>query len=284
MTGRRPVANPKGGRRPLALVTGARRGLGRAIAVALAGRGFDLALNDLEHGEDLDLTANQVEAGGGKAALLPGDIADLSSHKKLIAEAAAAGPLSCLVNNAGVSVLERGDLLDVGVESFDRCLNVNTRATFFLTQTFANYLLKDGQSATAKVEAGGPSAMAGGPPASVPSVVIVSSANATGVSINRGEYCVSKAAASMVAKLFAVRLADAGIGVYEIRPGIIATEMTAPSKARYDKFFADGRCPISRWGQPDEVGRAVAACASGDLPYTVGQPILIDGGLTLTNY
>lgn len=261
------------GRRPLALVTGARRGLGRAIAVALAARGFDLALNDLETGADLDETGRQVEGEGGKAVLLPGDIADLDIHQQLIAEAAASGPLNCLVNNAGVSVLERGDLLDASVESFDRCLTVNARATFFLTQAFAKHLLQSETNTTAKVEAGGP-----------PAIVIVSSSNATAVSINRGEYCVSKAAASMIAKLFAVRLAGAGIGVYEIRPGIIATEMTAPSKERYDQFFAEGRCPMPRWGQPEEVGRAVAACASGDLPYTVGQPILIDGGLTLPNF
>lgn len=264
------------GRRPLALVTGARRGLGRAIAVALAARGFDLALNDLEAGGDLDETGRRVEGEGGKAVLLPGDIANLDIHEQLVAEAAASGPLNCLVNNAGVSVLERGDLLDATVESFDRCLTVNTRATFFLTQTFAKHLLQPGPNTTAKVEAEAES-----PPASV---IVVSSSNATAVSINRGEYCVSKAAASMIAKLFAVRLAGAGIGVYEIRPGIIATEMTAPSQERYDQFFAEGRCPMPRWGQPEEVGRAVAACASGDLPYTVGQPILIDGGLTLPNF
>lgn len=258
--------------RPLALVTGARRGLGRAIALALAGRGFDLVLNDLEASEDLDETAHRVAAEGAKALKLPADIADLDSHGRLIEEAAAFGPLTCLANNAGVSVLSRGDLLDASVESFDRCIDVNTRATFFLTQAFARHLLtlrsKD------HVEAGGPAA----------SIVIVSSANATAVSVNRSEYCVSKAAASMVAKLFAVRLAGEGIGVYEIRPGIIATEMTAPSKARYDAFFEDGRCPMPRWGEPAEVGRAVAACAAGDLPYTVGQPILIDGGLTLPNF
>ena len=267
MTGRR-------GQRPLALVTGARRGLGRAIAVALAARGFDLALNDLEAGEDLEETARRVEGEGGKSVLLPADIADLASHKKIVAEAAASGPLTCLVNNAGVSVLERGDLLDASVESFDRCLTVNTRATFFLTQTFARHLLQSGANADTNIREGDLR----------PSVIVVSSANAVGVSINRGEYCVSKAGASMVAKLFAVRLAGEGIGVYEVRPGIIATEMTAPSKARYDAFFAEGRCPLPRWGQPEEVGRAVAACASGDLPYTVGQPILIDGGLTLANF
>ena len=261
-----------GGQRPLALVTGARRGLGRAIALALAGHGFDLALNDLEAGEDLEETVRLVEAEGARAITLPADLADLDTHAGLIEKATGFGPLTCLVANAGVSVLVRGDLLDVGVESFDRCMSINTRATFFLCQSFAKHLLSP--KGKEQVKAGGPAA----------SVVVVSSANATGVSINRGEYCVSKAATSMVAKLFAVRLAGEGIGVYEIRPGIIATEMTEPSKARYDAFFDDGRCPMPRWGQPEEVGRAVAACAAGDLSYTVGQPILIDGGLTLPNF
>lgn len=268
----RPVVER--GRRPLALVTGARRGLGRAIAVALAGRGFDLALNDLEASDDLDTTARLVGAEEINATILPADIADLATHEALINEAAAHGPLTCLVNNAGVSVLARGDLLDAGVNSFDHCLNVNARATFFLTQTFAKHLLKPETNTTAKVAAGGPPA----------SIVVVSSANATAVSVNRGEYCVSKAAASMVAKLFAVRLAGEGIGVYEIRPGIIRTQMTEPSTERYDRFFTEGRCPLPRWGEPSEVGHAVAACAAGDLPYTVGQPILIDGGLTLPNF
>jgi len=260
------------GQRPLALVTGARRGLGRAIALALAGRGFDLALNDREACDDLRETGRLVEAEGAHVILLPADIGDLESHDRLIGEAAAFGELTCLVNNAGVSVLSRGDLLEADIESFDRCITVNTRATFFLTQAFAKQWLAARRTNTA--QAGSPAA----------AIVIVSSANATAVSINRGAYCVSKAAASMVAKLFAVRLAAEGIGVYEIRPGIIATEMTAPSKARYDAFFDEGRCPLPRWGQPAEVGRAVAACAAGDLPYTVGQPILIDGGLTLPHF
>jgi len=260
-----------GGQRPLALVTGARRGLGRAIALALARRGFDLALNDLEASDDLDETARLVEDEGAETILLPADIAHLESHDRLIDEAAAAGALTCLVNNAGVSVFSRGDLLEADVDSFDHCLAINARAPFFLCQAFAKHLL---------TSCAGEGFQTGKPPA----MVIISSANATAVSVNRGEYCVSKAAASMVAKLFAVRLAGEGIGVYEIRPGIIATEMTAPSKARYDAFFDDGRCPMPRWGEPAEVGRAVAACAAGDLPYTVGQPILIDGGLTMPNF
>jgi NAD(P)-dependent dehydrogenase (short-subunit alcohol dehydrogenase family) len=252
--------------RPVALVTGARRGIGRAIAVALAGRGFDLVLNDLAPSEEIAETAREVATAGATATLAFADIGDLQQHAGLLDAAWAAGPVACLVNNAGVSVAVRGDLLDVGVDSYDRCQDVNTRGTFFLTQAFARRMLVSPD------------------PGAHRSIVIVSSSNAEAVAVQRGEYCVSKAALAMVAKLFAVRLAADGIGVYEIRPGIIATEMTAPSKERYDAFFAAGRNPVPRWGRPEEVGRCVAACAAGDLPYTAGQVIKVDGGLTIPHF
>lgn len=252
--------------RPVAIVTGARRGLGRAIAVALAGRGFDLVLNDLAASEDLELTAREVRAAGAAATLAFADIGDLAQHTGLLDAAWAAGPVACLVNNAGVSVAVRGDLLEVAVDSYDRCQDINTRGTFFLTQAFARRML------------------ASPDPGAHRSIVIVSSSNAEAVAVQRGEYCVSKAALGMVAKLFAVRLACEGIAVYEIRPGIIATEMTAPSKERYDVLFAAGRNPIPRWGRPEEVARCVSACAAGELPYTAGQVIKVDGGLTIPHF
>ncbi len=250
--------------RPVALVTGAGRGIGRACAVALAGHGFDVVVNERSAAEDTADTVAAVTAAGGRAALALGDIADLAAHEALLDAAGAAfGRLDCLVNNAGVSVLARGDLLDVTPESFDRCIAVNTRGSFFLTQAFARRLL------------------AAPPPAWHRAIVFITSANVEVVSINRGEYCVSKAAAGMIAKLFAVRLAAAGIGVYEVRPGVIRTEMTAPSKERYDRFFAAGGAPLPRWGEAAEVGACVAALATGALPYTVGQAVLVDGGLAL---
>lgn len=252
--------------RPVAIVTGVRRGIGRAIAVALARRGFDLVLNDLAPGADLETTADEVRAAGAQATAAFADIGDLAQHAGLLDAAWAAGPVACLVNNAGVSVAVRDDLLEVGVDSYDRCQDVNTRGTFFLTQSFAKRLLASSDLGSHR------------------SIVIVSSANAEAVAIQRGEYCVSKAALAMVAKLFAVRLAGEGIGVYEIRPGIIASEMTARSKERYDAFFAAGRNPIPRWGRPEEVGRCVAACAAGELPYTAGQVIKVDGGLTIPHF
>ncbi len=253
--------------RPAALVTGARRGIGRAICYALAAQGFDIAVNDIEADESLADTLAGIRQRGARGHAVCGDIADLDTHQGFIDNTVKHfGRLDCLVNNAGVSVLSRGDLLDVSVESYDRCLDINLRGTFFLTQCFAKHLLATPGS--------------GDPPAHR-SIVTISSINAVAVTTNRGEYCLSKTALSMMTKLFALRLAQAGIGVYEVRPGIIATDMTAPVKDRYDQFIADGNVPIPRWGQAEDIGKAVATLASGALPYTVGQAVAIDGGIHL---
>lgn len=249
-----------------ALVTGARRGIGKAIALALGSAGFDVAVADLEAGDDLQAVAKELKAMGRKAAAIKADIGDLGSHGRILDEAEAAiGPLTTLVNNAGVSVMSRGDLLDVTTESYDRCQSVNARGTFFLTQAFAKRLLKVKSTEHR-------------------SIITITSANATAVSIARGEYCMSKAAASMMSKLFASRLSDEGIGVYEIQPGFIETDMTAPSKAKYDALIENGLTVVKRFGQPAEVGRIALTLASGLLPYTVGQPIQVDGGLLTVRY
>lgn len=252
--------------RPVALVTGCQRGIGRAIAVALADAGFDIAANDREPSELLSETLRLVEAKGARAAAFPADIADLAAHEGLLERASADfGRLDCLVNNAGVSVLARGDLLEVSPESWDRCLSVNTRGPFFLSQRFARRLLEAPRPAPGRHR----------------SLIFVTSVNAAAASVNRGEYCVSKAGLGMVSKLFALRLAEHGVGVYEIRPGIIATDMTAPVKESYDRAIADGVSAIRRWGQPEDVAAAVATVAQGRLPFTVGETIHVDGGLLL---
>ncbi|MDD2058311.1 3-ketoacyl-ACP reductase [Pseudomonas sp. GD03860] len=253
--------------RPTALVTGARAGIGRAIAVGLAQAGFDLALLDLHADPALQETAELARQLGAKAAVIAGDIAAIDRHDALLdAAEQAIGALTCLVNNAGVSVLSRGDLLEVTPESFDRCQQINSRGTFFLTQAFARRLVKR-------------------PAGQVPrSVVTITSSNARAVSVLRGEYCVSKAALSMTSRLFAVRLAEAGIGVYEVQPGLIATEMTAPSKARYDAEIERGLTAIKRWGQPEDVARVVVSMAIGALPYTVGHAVPVDGGLLIPKF
>lgn len=254
--------------RPIALVTGARRGIGKAIALSLAKAGFDVAINDLGPSAELDAAVAEAKASGVKAAAIAGDIAQTGSHSAILdAAERALGPLTTLVNNAGVSVMNRGDLLEVTSESYDRCQTVNTRGLFFLTQAFAKRLL--GRPRAANLHH---------------SIVTITSANAIGVSINRGEYCVSKAAASMVSKLFAARLSNEGIGVYEIQPGFIETDMTAPSKARYDKLIEDGLTVIRRFGTPDEVARIAVTLATGGLPYTSGQAIAADAGLLTVRY
>jgi NAD(P)-dependent dehydrogenase (short-subunit alcohol dehydrogenase family) len=257
--------------RPAALVTGAFRGIGFACAQRLAESGFNVLLNDLASPENLareeSLRAELAALGADSAAVF-GDVRDLALHAQLVAAAQARwGRIDCLVNNAGVPARQRGDILDVTPESFDRCLAVNARAVFFLTQTVVRAMLA-----------------APAPASGHRSVVTITSSNAEALSIARSEYCASKAAASMITRLFALRLADAGIGVYEIRPGIIATEMTRPAKARYDEAIANHLVPAERWGSPEDVAAAVACVAEGRLPYTVGQVLTVDGGLTIPRF
>lgn len=249
-----------------AIVTGARRGIGKAIALALANAGFDLAILDLEQSQELADVAGEISSLGRKAVAIGGDIAEPEDHARILDLASSAiGPLTTLVNNAGVSVASRGDLLDVSKESYDRCLHVNTRGTFFLTQEFARRLL----NVSANTHR---------------SVITVSSANAVAPSVNRGEYCISKAGVSMMSKLFAARLSNDGIGVYEIQPGFVETDMTAPSKAKYDKLIEEGLTVIKRFGKPEEVARIAVTLATGLLPYTSGQIIQADGGLLSVRY
>ncbi len=249
-----------------ALVTGAARGIGKAIALALAQDGFDVVVNDVAASAEVDAVVSEIKSLGRKSIAVIGDISNLESHMSMLDEAEMIEPLSTLVNNAGVSVLNRGDLLDVSLASYNRCMDINTRGTFFLSQAFAKRLLMQTQKAKHR------------------SIINVSSCNATAVSISRGEYCISKAAVSMTSKLFAARLSDEGIGVYEIQPGFIETDMTAPAKAKYDKMIDEGLTVIRRFGQPADVGRVASTMAQGLLPYTVGQAIQVDGGLLTVRY
>lgn len=252
--------------RPVALVTGSFRGIGLACARRLAAAGFDLVLNDRLSDENQaheETLRAEFKAAGAETLTVLGNVADLSFHPRLIAAAIARwGRVDCLVNNAGVAARQRGDLLEVTPESYDACLQVNARAVFFLSQAVARRMLAD--KPVDGIHR---------------SIVTITSSNAVAVSILRGEYCVSKAAASMVTRLFALRLAEAGIGVYEVRPGIIETDMTRPAKARYDEAIANHLIPAERWGRPEDVAATVAVMAEGRLPYTVGQAITVDGGL-----
>jgi NAD(P)-dependent dehydrogenase (short-subunit alcohol dehydrogenase family) len=250
--------------RPVALVTGARRGIGRATCVALARAGFDTLGCDLAE-DGFSETAAAVQEAGGRFAWRLCDVADLDEIRHMVDWAwDESGGLEVLVNNAGVGAMQRGDLLDITPESWDRCMDINARAPFFVSQEVARRMVA-------------PGAPQRGPRA----VVFISSANAMMVSADRTEYTASKTAVSMVARCFAVRLADDGIPVHDIRPGVIRTDMTAPVTAKYEARIAQGLSPIRRWGEPEDVGRAIAALVSGALPFSTGDAFHIDGGLHL---
>ncbi len=251
----------------VALVTGAARGIGLATAEALAREGFAVALNGLPEDAALDEAVARVSALG-PAVACPFDVSDLGAHRAALSAAEKAlGPLTTLVNNAGVGVMSRGDLLDVTEASWDRCLEVNTKAMFFLSQAFARHLLNRERD-----------------PSLFHSIVNVTSANAVAVAVQRAEYCASKAAAAMVSKAFAVRLGPENIAVYDVQPGLIATDMTAPVIESYRKRAADGLTLLPRVGEPEEMGRIIAALAAGKLPYTTGQAISADGGLLVSRF
>jgi 3-oxoacyl-[acyl-carrier protein] reductase len=260
---------------PIALVTGASRGIGRGIAIALAGAGHDLVVNYASNFKAARQTADDCLAaarGMGKAIrveLCQADIAVAEDRLALIEFVRESfGRLDLLVNNAGVAPNVRADILEADEASFDRLMAINVKGPYFLTQLTARWMIE-------QRAAGGPLA------ARHPKIVTISSISAYTASVNRGDYCMAKAALSMVTALFATRLADHGIGVYEIRPGIIATDMTEPVKAKYDGLIAQGLTPIRRWGTPEDVGRAVVAIAQDLLPFSTGEILNVDGGFHL---
>lgn len=258
--------------RPVALVTGGNRGIGLGITQRLLSDGYAVSIlaTRAEPVELLDELRNRAD--DDKAVrYVQGSVADPSTHARYIEDAVDAwGRLDLLVNNAGVAPAERADLLDATPESFDRVLGINLRGPYFLTQAFANRV----------VELRGPIGVGVDRPTQpVATVVNVSSISATVVSTNRGEYCVSKAGVAMATQLFAVRLAAEGIVVYEVRPGVISTDMTAGVTERYDALIAGGLAPIARWGRPADVAGAVAMLASGQAPYSTGEVFHVDGGM-----
>lgn len=250
--------------RRLAIVTGGRRGIGRAIAYRLADAGFNLLINDVVADATLNETLSGIRERGARVEFVHADIADIAGHQTLSNAAYEHfGRLDVLVNNAGIQVRQRGDLLDITPERFDEIMNVNLRGNFFLTQHVSQRMLNDGQPTTGRT------------------IVILSSSNAELVSIEKGEYCVSKSGLSMTAKLFAVRLAQAGIAVFEIRPGLIRTDMTAEVRDKYGALIDQGLSPIRRWGEPDDIGRTVTTLVSGLIPFATGIAVDIDGGLLI---
>ena len=260
---------------PVALITGASRGIGRGIALELAGLGYDLVINYASRMAEAEETAllcqsRALEAGCSiRTEICQADISRASDRHKLLEFAEHTfGRLSVLVNNAGVAPSTRADLLDETEESFDRLIGINAKGPYFLTQAAAKWMIRQVQGGMF-------------PSGYAPCIITVSSVSAYTASTNRGGYCVSKAALSMMTSLFAVRLAEYGIRVYEIRPGIIATDMTGPVKAKYDALIADGLTPIPRWGTPEDVGKTVSALVQGLLPFSTGEVLNVDGGFHL---
>ena len=252
----------------VALVTGSSRGIGLAAAKALAKEGFCVALNGPQDDSELNEAVEQVAALGVPAMAIALDVSDQQAYgAALDAVEATLGPLTTLVNNAGVGVLSRGDPLAVTEESWDRCLTVNSKAMFFLTQRVVQRLL-DRESV----------------PDLFYSIVNVTSSNADAVAVPRAEYCASKAAAAMVSKTWAARLGQENIAVYDVRPGLIDTDMTAPVIEQYQQRAKEGLTLFPRVGQPEDVGTIIASLASGRLPYTTGQVIYADGGMLVPRF
>ena len=262
---------------PVALITGASRGIGRGIALELAKLGYDLVVNCAvnlvaarQTATDCT-TAAKVSGKEIRAEVAQADISQRADRQRLIEfTREKLGRLDLLVNNAGVAPDVRADVLETSEESFDRLIAINVKGPYFLTQIAANWMIQLLNRA---------------PSVDLtpyrPKIITVSSISAYTASTNRGDYCVSKAALSMLTPLFASRLAANGINVYEIRPGIIATDMTGPVKEKYDQLIAEGLTPIQRWGTAEDIGRAVAAIASDAFPFSTGEVINVDGGFHL---
>jgi NAD(P)-dependent dehydrogenase (short-subunit alcohol dehydrogenase family) len=250
---------------PVALVTGGSRGIGRGICIELARGGYAVAINYA--GNEEAARATQSLLGDVPALLCQGDVS-LAADRDRIVEGVLShwGQIDLLVNNAGITSAGRLDILEATEESWDRVLGVNLKGPYFLTQRVAREMLRL---------------------LSVlhnPAIINIGSLSAYTVSVNRGDYCISKAGLGMLTQLFALRLADHGIRVYEVRPGVIDTDMTAGGHDRYTHLIAEGLTPIRRWGTPADVGKAVAALATGAIPFGTGDVVNVDGGFHLRRF
>ena len=250
----------------VALITGGSRGIGLGIAKELAAISFDLAINGTRAANDIKNVIAELKKFSVDVIYCQGSIAVAEDRKKIIDEVEQYyGKLNLLVNNAGIAPRERKDILETTEESFDEVLDTNLKGTYFLTQLAANWMVSQKKK---------DAALSG-------SIINISSISASVASVNRGEYCISKAGIGMLTKLFAVRLGEFDIPVYEVQPGIIYTDMTAAVTEKYNKLITEGLCIQKRWGQPEDVGKVVASLASGNFLYSTGQVIMVDGGMTI---
>lgn len=249
--------------RPVALVTGGRRGIGLGIARALAGGGFDIAITD-RSADGAEAALAELRQAGARAHFVQADLSDLAGHMTTVEEITERlGPIDYLVNNAGMGAVVRGDFLALSPENFDTIVATNLRGTVFFTQAVVKAMLAAGRSGADR------------------SVINVTSVSATMSSPERLDYCITKAGLSAFSRGLALRLAESGISVFEVRPGIIRSAMTANVSDRYDRLIADGLVPMKRWGEPADVGEIVAALASGHFRFATGSVINADGALSI---
>ena len=252
--------------RRVALITGGTRGIGLGIARCLAREGLDLMLCGQRAESEVVPVLEELRALGVAVAYCPADVAKVADRERLLARTREVyGRLQVLVNNAGVAPKVRADLLEATEESFERLIQINLQGPYFLTQAVARWMIAQRQADAAQQC----------------SIITVSSISSIVASVNRGDYCISKAGLSMATMLWAVRLGEYGIPVYEVRPGVTRTDMTSGVKDKYDKLIGDGLCVQQRWGEPEDTGKVVAALARGDFGYSTGQVIDVDGGLML---
>lgn len=253
----------------VALITGAGRGIGLGIALALASDPLapcDIAVMDIHPDEVVIPALNELREQGAEVLYCRADVTDREARQRALDEIGERfGRLNVLVNNAGVAPRVRADILEATEESYDWVMNINLKGPYFLTQAVANWMI----------------AQRNADPTFEGCIINISSVSATVASPSRGEYCISKAGVSMATMLWAARLGEFDIPVYEVRPGVIKTDMTATVQAKYDKLIAEGLMVQARWGYPDDIGKAVAALARGDFAYSTGQVIMVDGGMTL---
>ena len=251
---------------PVAFITGGSRGIGFGIAQALAQEGFDIAINGMRPESAVTDVLEHLKSLGTDAIYCQGDIASTEARQQMIDKIRQHyGKLNVLVNNAGVAPKERNDILDATEESYKYVMKTNLQGPYFLTQAVANWMIAQRQADDAF------SAY----------IINISSISATIASVNRGEYCISKAGMSMMTLLFATRLGEHGIPVYEVRPGVTKTDMTSGVTSKYDQLIEEGLCVQPRWGYPEDIGKAVVALSKGYFPYSTGQTIMVDGGLTI---
>jgi len=250
----------------IALVTGGTRGIGLGIAIELAKAGFDLAINGIRDESLVKPVLEELTNCGVKVAYFQGDVSKTSDRLRMVeAVLNRFGKINILINNAGIAPTERKDILDATEASFDQVLNVNLSGPYFLTQLIARRMIETRQQLTNEFFC----------------IINISSISASVASVNRGEYCISKAGIAMATKLWASRLGEFGIPVYEIQPGIIHTDMTSGVQEKYDRMFENGLAIQNRWGVPSDVGKVACAMATGSMPYSTGQVVKVDGGMTI---